>query len=77
MPAEICLAKCLTDPGSWGMNTVLPDELAATSFIVSKYCVVMIISITSFEEISSMPDVNNFTDAESPSTSACLCLDKP
>lgn len=76
-PSLICVAMSRTAPGPCGINTVDVLEAAPISFMVSKYCVTRIMSITSLVLVPGTLSEKPSTLSLRPSTIACRCLAIP
>lgn len=77
IPFRICSLISLTWPGPWGMNTVVFFEPSPSSLMVSKYCVTMMRSMTSFAEVPETECEKFRMFSLRPSVIACRCLAMP
>lgn len=77
IPLRICSLMSLIWPGPWGINTVVFFDELPRSLMVSKYCVTMMRSITSLDDVPSTLLEKFKIFSLSPSVIACLCLATP
>ena len=76
-PLRIWSPMSLTWPGPWGMKTVVFLDELPRSLMVSKYCVIMMRSITSLADVPVTLCENSSMFSLKPSVIACLCLATP